>query len=72
MIIGVTGSFGTGKTAVAGMFAKYGFEVINADKLYHRIYNKNNSLKNRIKKEFGAANRIQLKKIVFIPMETEK
>ena len=65
MIIGVTGSFGSGKTTVANMFGKYGFKVINVDKLYHGIYNKNKALKNKIKKEFGTLDRNQLKKIVF-------
>jgi len=65
MIIGITGSFGSGKTTVANMFKKYGFKVINVDKLYHGIYNKDNSLKNKIQKEFGTINRNQLKKIVF-------
>jgi dephospho-CoA kinase len=63
MIIGVTGSFGTGKTTVSKMFSKHGFKVINVDKLYHGIYDK--SLKTKIKKEFGTAKRSQLKKIVF-------
>jgi len=65
MIIGVTGSFGSGKTTVANMFSKYGFRVINVDKLYHNIYTKNKSLKNKIKKEFGTLNRDEIKKIVF-------
>jgi|TARA_B100001964_G_C14197722_1_gene584241 dephospho-CoA kinase len=65
MIIGITGSFGSGKTTVANMFGKYGFKVINADKLYHGIYNKDKSIRNKIKKEFGTINRNQLKKIVF-------
>ena len=65
MIIGVTGSFGSGKTTVANMFRKYGFRVINVDKLYKGIYNKNNSLKNKIKKEFGTLDRNKIKKIVF-------
>jgi len=65
MIIGITGSFGTGKTTVANMFEKFGFKVINADKLYHDNFYKNHPLKNKIKKEFGTLNRNQLKKIVF-------
>ncbi len=65
MIIGITGSFGSGKTTVANMFRRHGFEVINVDKLYRGIYNKNISLKNKIIKEFGTLDRNQLKKIVF-------
>lgn len=65
MIIGVTGSFGSGKTTVANLFKKYNFKVINVDKLYDGIYKKNESLRNKIKKEFGTTNRTKLKKIVF-------
>jgi len=65
MIIGITGSFGSGKTTVANMFGKYGFRVVNVDKLYHNIYNKNQILKNKIKKEFGTLDRNKIKNIVF-------
>jgi len=65
MILGITGSFGSGKTTVANIFKKYGFEVINADKLYHGIYDKNKALRNKIKKEFGTLDRNKIKKIVF-------
>ncbi len=65
MILGITGSFGSGKTTVSNIFKKYGFEVINADKLYHGIYNKNKALRNKIKKEFGTLDRNKIKKIVF-------
>jgi len=65
MIIGITGSFGSGKTTVAKMFSKYGFKIINVDRLYHNIYSKDNLLKNKIKKEFGTIDRNKLKKIVF-------
>src|SRR3989338_8517630 len=65
MIIGITGSFGTGKTTVACMFSRYGFKVINADRLYHGIYIKNKLLKNKIKKEFGTLDRNKIKRIVF-------
>jgi len=64
MIIGITGSFGSGKTTIANIFKNYGFRVINVDKLYHYIYNKP-LLKNRIKKEFNTTNRNKIKKIVF-------
>jgi|TARA_Y100000031_G_scaffold149339_1_gene187017 dephospho-CoA kinase len=65
MIIGITGSFGSGKSTVANMFRKYGFKVINVDKLYHGIYKKNLILKFKIKKEFGTLDRNKIKKIVF-------
>jgi len=65
MIIGITGSIGSGKTTAANIFKRYKFEVVNVDRLYHKIYNENNQLKNKIKHEFGTANRSDLKKIVF-------
>lgn len=65
MIIGVTGSFGTGKTTVANLFGKHGFEVINADELYHGIYEKDKALRNKIFREFGTLDRSKIKKIVF-------
>ena len=65
MILGITGIFGSGKTTVSNMFRKHGFEIINADKLYHGIYNKNKALRNKIKKEFGTLDRNEIKKIVF-------
>ena len=65
VIIGVTGSIGSGKTKVSNLFRKYGFKVINVDKFYTRIYKENKSLRNKIKNEFGTANRAKLKKIVF-------
>jgi dephospho-CoA kinase len=40
MIIGVTGSVGTGKTTVSGMFRPLGAYVIDADKIVHRILDK--------------------------------
>ncbi len=65
MIIGITGSFGSGKTTVSDILKKYGFEVINADELYHGIYEKDSSLKNKIMKEFGTLDRNKIKKVVF-------
>ena len=65
MIIGITGSFGSGKTTVSNLFKKYGFIIIDVDKLYHDDFYKNHRLRNRIKKEFGTLDRNELKKIVF-------
>ena len=65
MIIGITGSFGSGKTTVANMFKRYRFKVIDVDKVYHKDFYKNHQLRNKIKKEFGTLDRIKLKKIVF-------
>lgn len=65
MIIGITGSFGSGKTTVSNLFRNYNFKIINVDKLYHNIYNKDKSLQNKIKKEFETLNRSKIKKIVF-------
>ena len=63
MIIGITGSFGTGKTTVSDLFKKYGYSVINVDELYRDIYEKNWLLRERIGKAFGTADREELKKI---------
>jgi len=40
IIIGVTGSLGTGKTTVSVMFRSLGAHVIDADKIVHRILGK--------------------------------
>jgi dephospho-CoA kinase len=40
MIIGVTGSIGTGKTTVAKMLGRLGAYVIDADAIVHRLLNK--------------------------------
>lgn len=73
MIIGITGSIGSGKSTAAKIFEKYGFEVINADELYHKISKPNKLIYRKIIKEFGekiinpdkSINRDKLKKIVF-------
>lgn len=53
MIIGVTGSIGSGKTTAANLFKKHGFKVINADEIGHKIIKKNSAAYKKIIKEFG-------------------
>jgi len=65
MILGITGSFGSGKTTVANIFNRYGYKVINADRLYSGLIKKDTILYKKIKKEFGTVNRKKLKNIVF-------
>lgn len=38
--LGLTGSMATGKSTVAGMFAKRGIPIYNADKVVHELYQK--------------------------------
>ena len=64
MILGITGSIGSGKTTVSNLFRKYGFKVINVDKFYASIYRKNKSLRSKVKEEFGTISRAKLKKTV--------
>lgn len=53
MIIGITGSIGSGKTTAANLFKKHGFKVINADEIGHKIIKKNSAAYKKIIKEFG-------------------
>ncbi|MEK6732913.1 MAG: dephospho-CoA kinase [Candidatus Omnitrophota bacterium] len=53
MIIGITGSFGSGKTTVAKMFAKLGAYTIDADKVYHSLIKPGNSCYKKIVQHFG-------------------
>lgn len=71
MIIGITGIFGSGKTTVAGLFARHGYKVINADEIGHWLLNKK-PIKDKVIKEFGSSiltnkniDRKKLKNIVF-------
>lgn len=36
IILGITGTFGSGKTTVAGIFSRLGAEILDADRLAHR------------------------------------
>lgn len=73
MIIGITGSFGSGKSTAAKMFAKLGAYVIDADKVYHSLIRPGKSCYKKIVRHFGGAvltragfiDREKLGKIVF-------
>ncbi len=54
MIIGVTGSLGTGKSTVARMFKKLGAKVLDADKITHEALGKGTTSYRKVVKEFGS------------------
>jgi len=53
MIIGITGSIGSGKTTVASIFSKQGFLLINADEISHSLIRKNRAGYRKVLTEFG-------------------
>jgi len=52
-IVGLTGSFCSGKTSCAKIFGKLGATVINADDIVHRMYRTDKALKKAILRRFG-------------------
>lgn len=73
LIIGLTGSFGSGKTTVAKIFRSFGAEVIDADEIAHRIIQPGSQIYKKIISVFGenilknnkAIDRDKLARIVF-------
>lgn len=53
MVIGLTGSFGTGKTFVASIFKSLGAKVVDADRIAHEVIRKGTPEYRRIVKIFG-------------------
>jgi dephospho-CoA kinase len=53
MVIGITGSFGSGKTSVARMFAALGARVIDADRIAHQLLRPGTGIYRRIIRSFG-------------------
>jgi dephospho-CoA kinase len=53
MIIGITGSFGSGKTTVAKMFTRLGAYAIDADKVYHSLIRRGERCYKKIVRYFG-------------------
>ena len=52
MILGITGSIGSGKTTIAKMFSRYHFNRIDADEIGHELL-KSDKIKNKLVKIFG-------------------
>ncbi|MBU1887896.1 MAG: dephospho-CoA kinase [Candidatus Omnitrophica bacterium] len=73
MLIGITGSFGSGKTTVTEMFGALGARVIDADIVCHKLMLPDRTIYKRIIKHFGKKilgpgkriDRIKLADIVF-------
>ncbi|MBI1935055.1 dephospho-CoA kinase [Candidatus Woesearchaeota archaeon] len=53
MIIGITGSIGSGKTTVAKIFGRHGFKVIDADEIGHKFLKKGTVQYAKLVKYFG-------------------
>ena len=53
LVIGLTGSFGTGVTFVASIFKSLGAEVIDADRIAHEVIKKGTAVYKRIIRHFG-------------------
>ena len=53
MVIGITGSFGTGKSFVASVFRSLGAKVVDADRMAHEVIRKGTPEYRRIVKGFG-------------------
>ena len=53
MIIGITGSIGSGKTTVAKLFSKHHYNRIDADEIAHGLIKKNSVIYKKIIDDFG-------------------
>jgi dephospho-CoA kinase len=73
IILGLTGSFGSGKTTVARIFQSSGAKIIDADNIAHRVIKPKNPIYKKIINTFGkdilnkdrTINRNKLAKLVF-------
>ena len=52
LLIGITGSIGTGKSTTAKMFKDYNFGVYNADDTVHYIYENDTTVINKVEEAF--------------------
>lgn len=53
-VLGITGKIGSGKSTISSILAKsYGFKVVDVDKEYHTLLEKNEELKKKLTDVFG-------------------
>ena len=80
LVLGITGSFGAGKTTVALMFKRLGVSVIDADRIYHQLIKPGTLVYKGIVSAFGREileknkqiDRSKLAKLVFSKKEALK
>jgi dephospho-CoA kinase len=53
VILGLTGSFGSGKSTVAGIFRSFGAKIVDADEIAHRLISPRGPAYKKILKAFG-------------------
>lgn len=53
MILGITGSIGSGKTTAARLFGRHRYSRIDADEISHQIMKRNSAAYKKIVQEFG-------------------
>jgi len=52
-LLGITGGICSGKTTIAGFFRDMGATVLDADKIVHRLYEKDRKIKKDVLRKFG-------------------
>jgi len=53
LVVGITGSYGSGKSTVSRIFKGYGAVVLDADEIAHRTIRKNSTSYKKVLKTFG-------------------
>ena len=55
MLVGLTGSFGSGKSTVLNCFEKLGANIVNSDESVRQIYENDQGFLSAIRGHFGAS-----------------
>lgn len=72
IIVGLTGTYGSGKSTVGKLFARLGACVVDSDKLAGEVYRRTNPVYRRIKKLFGISGRLEKSEVAAIVFTTPK